>query len=44
MNGYLKKKMPSTPLAILILSDGDSTSDVTKADYDDIGFYPLGYK
>ena len=39
-----EEKMPSTPLAILILSDGDSTNDVTKADYDDIGFYPLGYK
>lgn len=35
--------MPTTPLAILILSDGDSTGDSTKADYDDIGFYPLGH-
>lgn len=27
---------PSTPLAILLLSDGDSTNDFVKADYDDI--------
>lgn len=27
---------PNTPLAILILSDGDSTKKISKADYDDI--------
>jgi hypothetical protein len=27
---------PSKPLAILLLSDGDSTNDFVKADYDDI--------
>jgi len=35
------EKMPATPLAILLLSDGDSTNDFAKADYDDIGFYPI---
>lgn len=34
------EKMPDSPLAILLLSDGDSTNDPAKADYDDIGFYP----
>lgn len=34
------EKMPTTPLAILLLSDGDSTNDSAKADYDDIEFYP----
>ncbi len=33
------EKMPTTPLAILLLSDGDSTNDSAKADYDDIEFY-----
>ena len=37
------EKMPTTPLAVLLLSDGDSTNDSAKADYDDIGFYPIGY-
>ena len=37
------EKMPATPLAILLLSDGDSTNDFVKADYDDIGFYPIGH-
>ena len=31
---------PDKPLAILILSDGDSTGDFVKADYDDILFEP----
>ena len=35
------EKMPANPLAILLLSDGDSTNDFAKADYDDIGFYPI---
>ncbi len=33
---------PETPLAILILSDGDDTGDVVKADYDDIMLKPSG--
>ena len=37
------EKMPTTPLAILLLSDGNSTNDLVKADYDDIGFYPIGH-
>lgn len=32
---------PETPLAILILSDGDNTRTVVKADYDDIELHPL---
>lgn len=31
---------PATPLAILILSDGDSTGSLVKADYDDIMLKP----
>ena len=37
------ENLPATPLAILLLSDGDSTNDFAKADYDDIGFYPTGH-
>jgi hypothetical protein len=37
------EKMPKSPLAILLLSDGDSTNDLAKADYDDISFLPLGF-
>lgn len=33
-------KPPKTPLAILILSDGDSTNSYVKADYDDIKLEP----
>lgn len=31
---------PKTPLAILILSDGDSTGNIVKADYDDLMLKP----
>lgn len=34
---------PDRPLAILILSDGDSTGSFVKADYDDIVLKPEGY-
>ena len=40
MNDYLEKNAQK-PLAILLLSDGDSTNDLAKADYDDISFLPL---
>lgn len=33
-------KPPKTPMAILILSDGDSTGSIVKADYDDIILEP----
>lgn len=32
---------PKTPIAVLILSDGDNTNSFAKADYDDFEFRPL---